>query len=132
MLQEVGTGRPTGQGFRSSRPKVLRNVLAEARAEDDRCLPTGRSRSWIRLLGPYRREAQRLGLDALAGDMNPVGCARVALEIPSHSRRGPPVLPRPVVCTVLLDGARLRGGWRRAERARRVGYGARAWLADRS
>ena len=72
-------------------------VLAEARAEIDRCFPEGPPP----ILDPFAGggaiplEAQRLGLKALAGDLNPVVVLinRAMIEIPPRFAGRPPVHP---------------------------------------
>ena len=73
-------------------------VLAEARAEIDRCFPDGPPP----ILDPFAGggaiplEAQRLGLTALAGDLNPVAVLinRAMIEIPPRFAGMPPVHPK--------------------------------------
>ncbi|MCY3963119.1 MAG: DUF1156 domain-containing protein [bacterium] len=72
-------------------------VLAEARAEIDRCFPEGPPP----ILDPFAGggaiplEAQRLGLKALAGDLNPVAVLinKAMIEIPPRFAGMPPVHP---------------------------------------
>ena len=72
-------------------------VLAEARAEIDRCFPEGPPP----ILDPFAGggaiplEAQRLGLKALAGDLNPVAVLinKAMIEIPPRFTGMPPVHP---------------------------------------
>jgi len=72
-------------------------VLAEARAEIDRCWPDGAPA----VLDPFAGggaiplEAQRLGLTALAGDLNPVAVLinKAMIEIPPRFADRPPVHP---------------------------------------
>ncbi len=73
------------------------DVLAEARAEIDRCYPDGPPP----ILDPFTGggaiplEAQRLGLTALAGDLNPVAVliTKAMIEIPPRFAGIPPVHP---------------------------------------
>ena len=73
------------------------DVLAEARAEIDRCFPDGPPP----ILDPFAGggaiplEAQRLGLTVLAGDLNPVAVLinKAMIEIPSRFAGMPPVHP---------------------------------------
>ena len=73
------------------------NVLAEARAEIDRCFPEGPPP----ILDPFAGggaiplEAQRLGLKALAGDLNPVAVLinKAMIEIPPRFSGLHPVHP---------------------------------------
>ncbi|MDE0161639.1 MAG: DUF1156 domain-containing protein [Acidimicrobiaceae bacterium] len=73
------------------------DVLAEARAEIDRCWPDGPPP----ILDPFAGggaiplEAQRLGLTALAGDLNPVAVLinKAMIEIPPRFAGMPPVHP---------------------------------------
>ena len=72
-------------------------VLAEARAEIDRCFPDGPPA----ILDPFAGggaiplEAQRLGLTALAGDLNPIAVLinKAMVEIPPRFDGMPPVHP---------------------------------------
>ncbi len=72
-------------------------VLAAAKAEIDRCYPDGPPP----ILDPFGGggaiplEAQRLGLQALSGDLNPVAVLiqRAMIEIPSRFAGRPPVSP---------------------------------------
>jgi putative DNA methylase len=72
-------------------------VLAEARAEIDRCYPEGPPP----VLDPFGGggaiplEAQRLGLTALSGDLNPVAVLiqKAMIEIPPRFSGGRPVYP---------------------------------------
>ena len=74
------------------------DVLAEARAEIDRCFPEGPPP----ILDPFAGggaiplEAQRLGLTALAGDLNPVAVLinKAMIEIPPRFAGMPPVHPK--------------------------------------
>ena len=73
------------------------DVLAAARAEIDRCFPEGPPA----VLDPFAGggsiplEAQRLGLTALAGDLNPVAVLinKAMIEIPPRFAGHPPVHP---------------------------------------
>ena len=73
------------------------DVLAKARAEIDRCFPDGPPA----ILDPFAGggaiplEAQRLGLTALAGDLNPVAVLinKAMIEIPPRFAGRPPVHP---------------------------------------
>ena len=73
------------------------DVLAAARAEVERCFPDGPPA----VLDPFAGggsiplEAQRLGLKALAGDLNPVAVLinRAMIEIPPRFANQPPVHP---------------------------------------
>ena len=73
------------------------DVLAAARAEIDRCFPEGPPA----VLDPFAGggsiplEAQRLGLTALAGDLNPVAVLinKAMIEIPPRFAGRPPVHP---------------------------------------
>ena len=73
------------------------DVLGEARAEVERCFPDGPPA----VLDPFAGggsiplEAQRLGLKALAGDLNPVAVLinRAMLEVPPRFAGRPPVHP---------------------------------------
>jgi putative DNA methylase len=72
-------------------------VLAEARAEIDRCFPEGAPP----IVDPFGGggaiplEAQRLGLTAITGDLNPVAVLiqKAMLEIPPRFANRPPVHP---------------------------------------
>lgn len=72
-------------------------VLAEARAEIDRCFPDGPPA----IVDPFGGggaiplEAQRLGLEAITGDLNPVAVLiqKAMLEIPPKFANMPPVHP---------------------------------------
>lgn len=74
-----------------------RDVLAEATAEIDRCFPDGAPS----ILDPFGGggaiplEAQRLGLSALSGDLNPVAVLiqKAMIEIPPRFAGRPPVHP---------------------------------------
>ncbi|MCY3924847.1 MAG: DUF1156 domain-containing protein [bacterium] len=73
------------------------DVLAKARAEIDRCFPDGTPA----ILDPFAGggaiplEAQRLGLRALAGDLNPVATLinKAMIEVPPRFAGRPPVHP---------------------------------------
>ena len=73
-------------------------MLAEARAEIDRCFPSDGPPP---ILDPFAGggsiplEAQRLGLTALAGDLNPVAVLinKAMIEIPPRFAGMPPVHP---------------------------------------
>ncbi len=107
-------------------------VLAEARAEVDRCFPDGPPP----ILDPFAGggaiplEAQRLGLNALAGDLNPVAVLinKAMIEIPPRFAGLPPV--HPDVDTGLNTWERAQGlaadveaygQWMRDEAERRIG-----------
>lgn len=85
-------------------------VLGEARAEIERCFPNGPPP----ILDPFGGggaiplEAQRLGLRALSGDLNPVAVLiqKAMIEIPPRFKERPPVNP---------DVDRRLGTWTRAE-----------------
>ena len=108
-------------------------VLAEARAEIDRCFPDGPPP----ILDPFAGggaiplEAQRLGLKALAGDLNPVAVLinKAMIEIPPRFAGMPPV--HPDVDKDLTTWERAQGlaadveaygRWMRDEAERRIGY----------
>ena len=86
------------------------NVLAEAKAEIDRCYPDGPPP----ILDPFGGggaiplEAQRLGLRALSGDLNPVAVLiqKAMIETPPRFAGRPPVHP---------DLHNTLGGWERAQ-----------------
>ena len=109
------------------------DVLAEARAEIDRCFPEGPPP----ILDPFAGggaiplEAQRLGLTALAGDLNPVAVLinKAMIEIPPLFAGRPPVHPE--VDTTLMTWDRAQGlaadvaaygRWMRDEAERRIGH----------
>ena len=109
------------------------DVLAEARAEIDRCFPEGPPP----ILDPFAGggaiplEAQRLGLTALAGDLNPVAVLinKAMIEIPPRFAGRPPVHPE--VDTTLMTWDRAQGlatdveaygRWMRNEAERRIGH----------
>ena len=109
------------------------DVLAEARAEIDRCFPDGPPP----ILDPFAGggaiplEAQRLGLTALAGDLNPVAVLinKAMIEIPARFAGRPPV--HPDVDKTLTTWERAQGlaadveaygQWMRDEAQRRIGH----------
>ena len=109
------------------------DVLAEARAEIDRCFPDGAPP----ILDPFAGggtiplEAQRLGLTALAGDLNPVAVLinKAMIEIPPRFAGMPPV--HPDIDKTLTTWERAQGlaadveaygRWMRDEAERRIGY----------
>ena len=108
-------------------------VLAEARAEIDRAFPEGPPP----ILDPFAGggaiplEAQRLGLTALAGDLNPVAVLinKAMIEIPPRFAGLPPV--HPDIDKTLTTWERAQGlaadveaygGWMRDEAQRRIGH----------
>ena len=108
-------------------------VLAEARAEIDRCFPEGPPP----ILDPFAGggaiplEAQRLGLEALAGDLNPVAVLinKAKIEIPPRFAGVPPV--HPSVDKALKTWERAQGlavdveaygRWMRDEAERSIGH----------
>ncbi len=108
-------------------------VLAEARAEIDRCFPDGAPP----ILDPFAGggaiplEAQRLGLKALAGDLNPVAVLinKAMIEIPPRFAGMPPV--HPDIDKSLSTWERAQGlaadveaygRWMRDEAKRRIGH----------
>ena len=108
-------------------------VLAEARAEIDRCFPEGPPP----ILDPFAGggaiplEAQRLGLKALAGDLNPVAVLinKAMIEIPPRFAGMPPV--HPDIDKTLTTWERAQGlaadveaygRWMRDEAERRIGH----------
>ena len=108
-------------------------VLAEARAEIDRCFPDGPPP----ILDPFAGggaiplEAQRLGLTALAGDLNPVAVLinKAMIEIPPRFAGVPPV--HPDIDKTLTTWERAQGlaadvkaygRWMRDEAQRRIGH----------
>ena len=110
-----------------------RDVLAEARAEIERCFPNGPPK----ILDPFAGggaiplEAQRLGLTALAGDLNPVAVLinKAMIEIPPRFAGLPPVHPK--VDKTLTTWERAQGlaadveaygRWMREEAQRRIGH----------
>ena len=109
------------------------DVLAEARAEIDRCWPEGPPP----VLDPFAGggaiplEAQRLGLTALAGDLNPVAVLinKAMIEIPPRFAGMPPV--HPGIDKELTTWERAQGlaadveaygRWMRDEAHKRVGH----------
>ncbi|MXW76432.1 MAG: DUF1156 domain-containing protein [Acidimicrobiaceae bacterium] len=109
------------------------DVLADARAEIDRCFPDGPPP----ILDPFAGggaiplEAQRLGLRALAGDLNPVAVLinKAMIEIPPRFAGLPPV--HPDIDTGLNTWERAQGlaadveaygQWMRDEAQRRIGH----------
>ena len=108
-------------------------VLAEARAEIDRCFPEGPPP----ILDPFAGggaiplEAQRLGLKALAGDLNPVAVLinKAMIEIPPRFAGMPPVHPDIDKSLTTWDRAQglaadveAYGRWMRDEAERRIGH----------
>ena len=110
-----------------------RDVLAEARAEIDRCFPDGPPP----ILDPFAGggaiplEAQRLGLTALAGDLNPVAVLinKAMIEIPPRFAGMPPV--HPDIDKTLITWERAQGlaadveaygRWMRDEAKERIGH----------
>ena len=110
-----------------------RDVLAEARAEIDRCFPDGPPP----ILDPFAGggaiplEAQRLGLTALAGDLNPVAVLinKAMIEIPPRFAGMPPV--HPDIDKTLTTWERAQGlaadveaygQWMRDEAYERIGH----------
>ena len=108
-------------------------VLAEARAEIDRCFPDGPPP----ILDPFAGggaiplEAQRLGLKALAGDLNPVAVLinKAMIEIPPRFAGMPPVHPDIDKSLTTWDRAQglaadveAYGQWMRDEAERRIGH----------
>ena len=108
-------------------------VLAEARAEIDRCFPDGPPP----ILDPFAGggaiplEAHRLGLKALAGDLNPVAVLinKAMIEIPPRFAGMPPV--HPDIDKTLTTWERAQGlaadveaygKWMRDEAERRIGH----------
>ena len=109
------------------------DVLAEARAEIDRCFPDGPPP----ILDPFAGggaiplEAQRLGLTALAGDLNPVAVLinKAMIEIPPRFAGMSPV--HPAIDKALMTWERAQGlaadveaygQWMRDEAKRRIGH----------
>lgn len=108
-------------------------VLAEARAEIDRSFPNGPPP----VLDPFGGggaiplEAQRLGLKALAGDLNPVAVLiqKAMVEIPPRFGNRPPVNPGLEKDLTPWSGAQglaadvsAYGKWLRDEAQRRIGH----------
>lgn len=109
------------------------DVLAEAKAEIDRCFPDGPPP----ILDPFGGggaiplEAQRLGLKALSGDLNPVAVLiqKAMIEIPPRFAGQPPVHPGIDVGLTTWDRAQglaadieAYGQWMRDEAERRIGH----------
>ncbi len=109
------------------------DVLAEARAEIDRCFPDGSPP----ILDPFAGggaiplEAQRLGLTALAGDLNPVAVLinKAMIEIPPRFAGMPPVHPgidKPLTTWERAQGlaadVEAYGRWMRDEAHKRIGH----------
>ena len=109
------------------------DVLFEARAEIDRCFPDGPPP----ILDPFAGggaiplEAQRLGLTALAGDLNPVAVLinKAMIEIPPRFAGMPPV--HPDINKTLVSWERAQGlaadveaygRWMRDEAQQRIGH----------
>lgn len=108
-------------------------VLSEAKSEIDRCFPDGPPS----ILDPFGGggaiplEAQRLGLKALSGDLNPVAVLiqKAMLEIPPRFAGRAPVHPDTNRELVTWSGAqglaadvKAYGKWMREEAHRRVGH----------
>ena len=109
------------------------DVLAEAKAEIDRCFPDGPPP----ILDPFAGggsiplEAQRLGLKALAGDLNPVAVLinKAMIEIPPRFAGMPPVHPSIEKTLTTWERAQglaadvgAYGQWMRDEAQRRIGH----------
>lgn len=111
------------------------DVLAKAKAEIDRCFPDGPPP----ILDPFGGggaiplEAQRLGLTALSGDLNPVAVLiqKAMLEIPPRFAGKPPVHPDLQQQARLSSWERAQGlaadieaygKWMRDEAHRRIGH----------
>ena len=109
------------------------DVLAAARTEIDRCFPAGPPP----ILDPFAGggaiplEAQRLGLKALAGDLNPVAVLinKAMIEIPPRFAGRPPVHPDIESTLTTWDRAQglaadveAYGRWMRDEAERRIGH----------
>ena len=107
-------------------------VLASAKAEIDRCYPDGPPP----ILDPFGGggaiplEAQRLGLQALSGDLNPVAVLiqRAMIEIPSRFAGRPPVSPALDAHMTTWERAQglaadieAYGRWMRDEARKRIG-----------
>jgi putative DNA methylase len=107
-------------------------VLAAAKAEIDRCYPDGPPP----ILDPFGGggaiplEAQRLGLQALSGDLNPVAVLiqRAMIEIPSRFAGRPPVSPALDAHMTTWERAQglaadieAYGRWMRDEARKRIG-----------
>ena len=108
-------------------------VLGEARAEIDRCFPDGPPP----ILDPFAGggaiplEAQRLGLKALAGDLNPVAVLinKAMIEIPPRFTGMPPVhsdIDKTLTTWERAQGlaadVETYGRWVRDEAQRRIGH----------
>ena len=108
-------------------------VLAEAKAEIDRCFPDGPPP----ILDPFAGggaiplEAQRLGLKALAGDLNPVAVLinKAMIEIPPRFAGMAPVHPSIEKTLTTWERAQglaadveAYGQWMRDEAQRRIGH----------
>ena len=108
-------------------------VLAEAKAEIDRCFPDGPPP----ILDPFAGggaiplEAQRLGLEALAGDLNPVAVLinKAMIEIPPRFAGMAPVHPRHRETLTTWERAQglaadveAYGQWMRDEAQHRIGH----------
>jgi putative DNA methylase len=108
-------------------------VIAEARAEIDRCFPDGPPP----ILDPFGGggaiplEAQRLGLEAITGDLNPVAVLiqKAMLEIPPRFANRPPVHPdlqnemgHWVGTQGLAADIQKYGEWMREEAFKRIGH----------
>ncbi len=132
--QEAERGRLFGILERLVKWENVNNhdVLSEARAEIDRCFPDGPPP----ILDPFAGggaiplEAQRLGLVALAGDLNPVAVLinKAIIEIPPRFAGMRPVHPE--IDTTLTTWERAQGlaadveaygQWMRDEAQRRIG-----------
>ncbi len=109
------------------------DVLAEAKAEIDRCFPDGPPP----ILDPFAGggaiplEAQRLGLKALAGDLNPVAVLinKAMIEIPPRFAGMAPVHPSIEKTLTTWERAQglaadveAYGQWMRDEAQRRIGH----------
>ena len=109
------------------------DVLTEARAEIDRCFPDGPPP----ILDPFAGggaiplEAQRLGLTALAGDLNPVAVLinKATIEIPPRFAGMPPVHPdidKDLTTWERTQGlaadVEAYGRWMRDEAHKRIGH----------
>lgn len=109
------------------------DVLAEAKAEIDRCFPDGPPP----ILDPFGGggaiplEAQRLGLQALSGDLNPVAVLiqKAMIEIPPRFADMPPVNPDakdPLKTWERAQGlaadVEAYGEWMRDEAQKRIGH----------
>ena len=107
--------------------------MAEAKAEIDRCFPDGPPP----ILDPFGGggaiplEAQRLGLEALSGDLNPVAVLiqKAMIEIPPRFAGRPPVHPEAEVdlgswerAQGLAADVEAYGKWMRDEAHRRIGH----------